>query len=558
MTLRFPASFHPPLVYWVSVIFHAVFGRGLSGAQMTTCFFIAVLLLSTYGAGKLLWGEKAGLLAEFLAGASPGILFYCPYFMLDIPLAALVMLSLFLLIGTGGFRDRNYSILFGVSIGLGALVKNTHFLYILPAFLAAALPGLLKSLPGRKEKITFALMIAGFIILFILTIGIMAAGSPLLSWVLLFIMIGYLAAAPLFYKKFKGPNDPEPVRRLANIAFALGIGLFLAWPWYSVNWASSMETYHRFAIPPVAGDLANDSRGHLQLNLLGKNIVLHAGFYLRYLVNCEFLPGAFWLFLISIPLVLFRKDGRSGRPLIWCLLLVFIILTLSPIYGNRYLVPFAALASLPVAYLVFTLRRPAWLVIPIVIIGLVQTLGWIPPVNKAASLIPKVSIVTRTEYGDQALLDIPPGWAYSPFRMRIFKPFETAPEKYSRVKEILGELPADACMILGIDEYGAWFFRAHAMLESRKFTYLIPITGSENETFQYNDSDPFNCSGKRLYPTHVDNVLIQDTLKYDPSSGKIDCIGDFYPVHMQAAKNLVRKSEHLLRPNLKALLYSKN
>ncbi|MCD6309636.1 MAG: glycosyltransferase family 39 protein [Candidatus Eremiobacteraeota bacterium] len=553
--LRFPASFHPPLVYWASIPFHAIFGRGLPGLQSTTLFFIIILLLSTYGTGKRLWNEKVGLLAEFLAGTSPGVIFYFPNFLLDVPLAGMVMLSLYFLFSSGEFRNRGYSILFGISIGLGALVKNTHFLYILPAFLVSAFPGLLKSLPHKRQKFDMIILISGFVILLAISIKGLARGSPILSWGLLLILIIYLGLIPLFYSRMKDPGDSEPVHRLINICLAIGLGFLIGWSWYSANWAGCMDTYYKYALPPIADDLVKDSRGHTMLTFFGKSMVVHAGLYLQYLMKCEFLPGIFWLFLVSIIVLFIRKDGRPGRSIFWCLLLVFVLLSLSPVYGNRYLVPFVALSVLPISYFVFTLKRPTWLVILLVIIGLIQAVGWMNPFKHIISNIPGTRIITRTEFKDQLLLDIPSAWAYSRYRWRIFKPFIVKPGRYSRIKEILSVLPRDARLILALDEYGAWFFRSYAMLGGYRFSYGFPVINGKGKLFRYSDADPFTISPE-IAPDKYPFVLVRDSLRYDPESGVIDYISGPYKLRMRVRAGLKEVLHKRLRSNLMIKLYS--
>ena len=59
--------------------------------------FSAVLILSVYGLGKVLFSETVGLWAAALCQVMPGLYRYRLEFLLDYPLAAVVTLSFFFL-----------------------------------------------------------------------------------------------------------------------------------------------------------------------------------------------------------------------------------------------------------------------------------------------------------------------------------------------------------------------------------------------------------------------------------------------------------------------------
>ena len=113
----------PPLSHLVAVPLYRLFGTSTDVALMRNAIFVAMLLFSVYGIGKRLFARKVGLLAAFIVSTYP-ILFSIsrmPY--VDYSLAAMVSLSIYLLVICEGFRRRPASLLLGLVIGLGVLIK---------------------------------------------------------------------------------------------------------------------------------------------------------------------------------------------------------------------------------------------------------------------------------------------------------------------------------------------------------------------------------------------------------------------------------------------------
>ena len=139
---RDPMVHYPPLMYLVALPIDYLFGElgeiwplyldlDLEDtAVMVNVVFMAILLFAVYGIGKTLWNKNIGLFTAFVLSMFPGVFGTSRIFFPDIALAAMVALSIYLLIRTDHFRNRKYSILFGISLGLGALTKVTYFLFV--------------------------------------------------------------------------------------------------------------------------------------------------------------------------------------------------------------------------------------------------------------------------------------------------------------------------------------------------------------------------------------------------------------------------------------------
>jgi len=124
------STYRPPLMMLSSLPFYVIFGRSTDAAVMGNSIFLIVLLLSVYGIGRRLHNKETGLMAAFLISVFPIIFGMSRSYWQDFPLTAMVSLSIYLLLRTDFFRDRKYSILFGISIGLGMLTKWTYFIFL--------------------------------------------------------------------------------------------------------------------------------------------------------------------------------------------------------------------------------------------------------------------------------------------------------------------------------------------------------------------------------------------------------------------------------------------
>ena len=108
-----PSGYYPPLVPVVTALLYRAAGRSYEVAMATNVLFLALLLTGTWGLGNRMLGRPAGILASLLLLAAPGIRINAAEYMLDLPLAAMVVLSAWLLLGTNGFSRRGRSVAFG-------------------------------------------------------------------------------------------------------------------------------------------------------------------------------------------------------------------------------------------------------------------------------------------------------------------------------------------------------------------------------------------------------------------------------------------------------------
>lgn len=114
----------PKLVHISTAVVCFIFGLSQSVMIHWNIFFFAVLIISTYLIGRYCYSEKAGLFAAVLIGLFPAIYGQSRKFGLDFPLIAMTALNIYVLLRTEKFNRRGYSVLLGITFGLGVLTKG--------------------------------------------------------------------------------------------------------------------------------------------------------------------------------------------------------------------------------------------------------------------------------------------------------------------------------------------------------------------------------------------------------------------------------------------------
>ncbi len=120
----------PPLYQLLTAPFILVFGRSADAALAVNFIFLPLLLLATYGLGRLVNNGRAGLLAAFLVACYPPIVFFSRTYLPHFGSIACGALSLWLLALLIESRSTRHAWLFGGSLAFGLLV-HPNFIYLL-------------------------------------------------------------------------------------------------------------------------------------------------------------------------------------------------------------------------------------------------------------------------------------------------------------------------------------------------------------------------------------------------------------------------------------------
>ncbi|MCG2713023.1 MAG: glycosyltransferase family 39 protein [Candidatus Omnitrophica bacterium] len=93
----------------------------------------------------------SGLLAAFVCSLFPAIYRSSRHFNLELAVTAAVVLSVYLFFRTEMFKNKKYSILMGISLGIGMLMKYTLLFFLMPILTVAFINIILKK-EGQEEK----------------------------------------------------------------------------------------------------------------------------------------------------------------------------------------------------------------------------------------------------------------------------------------------------------------------------------------------------------------------------------------------------------------------
>ncbi len=385
----FPASAAP--MYWL-------FGRSADVAVMVNIVYMAIMLAATYGLGRRWGGRCQAMVSVVLLATFPMFYSMSRYFYLEFALAAMVALTVYLLLATDRFRRPWVSLLFGLCLGLGLLTKRTYALFVVgPVFAVILSSGLLpaawqrlKQRPRLHWRNVLVASTGGLALVAIWYVPNREAVQTLVLGDTLFLLWWGLAAATIYFATI--PSAP-----LSNALAALSLAAGLASTWY----LGRIEFLQRVGLYAYGID---DPRGRvLQLNKL-----FTYTFYLRKLSN-EHVSLAVSLVLVGVVIaavvVSLRRQGsvlhflRSIRPEGWAVLAwlggAYLLLTFSIYHETRAILP--ALPAIALLSASALLKLP-WLRLRAAILALLLAFGIVQffaltyePVNR---LLPKGSVLS--------------------------------------------------------------------------------------------------------------------------------------------------------------------
>ncbi len=125
----FSVTDYPPFFYLSAFLIDSLVGKFfLFGWLYTATIFFLILLVSIYGIGSYMNRDTA-VIAAFITSMYPMVFFSSRHFNLELAAAAMTGLSIWFLLKTDLFRDKLFSILLGLVLGLGMLTKQTFAVY---------------------------------------------------------------------------------------------------------------------------------------------------------------------------------------------------------------------------------------------------------------------------------------------------------------------------------------------------------------------------------------------------------------------------------------------
>ncbi|MFH1508430.1 MAG: glycosyltransferase family 39 protein [Candidatus Omnitrophota bacterium] len=156
-----PEKWHGILVGLLSAFFYFIFGTSQDVAIMiNSSIFFPILIFSVYGIGKKMLNAQAGLLAAFILSMYPIIFNNLRFYALDLPLTCAVALSLYLILKSNNFLDKSNSLILGLSIGLGLLIKFNYLAFIAGPYAVTMYRGLKQNKHASRKNITISLFLS--------------------------------------------------------------------------------------------------------------------------------------------------------------------------------------------------------------------------------------------------------------------------------------------------------------------------------------------------------------------------------------------------------------
>ena len=128
--------FYPPFYHLSLIPLSLIFGFTLDTGVIGNSFFMVVLILSTYGIGRIIYSKNVGLFASFLVSCYPLIVSMSREYIISVMLTSVTALAYYLFLKSENFENRKYSLLFSIIYASGLMVKWTFFIYTFPAVLA--------------------------------------------------------------------------------------------------------------------------------------------------------------------------------------------------------------------------------------------------------------------------------------------------------------------------------------------------------------------------------------------------------------------------------------
>jgi 4-amino-4-deoxy-L-arabinose transferase-like glycosyltransferase len=326
-------AYRPPLFHLSAVPLVRLLGRSTDSATLVNVIYIALLLWATYAIGTRLFDRNVGLLSAFVVSAFPMIYGMSRYFYIDFALTAMVTLNIALLLRTEEFERRDYSVLYGLSFGLGMLVKWTFVVFTIPpALLVLFRSSWIRSLVRRRLLLRVDTRWA--------LVSVLVSLVAILSWYLpnlatarqmflgLWLLpVSWLLVAATLYAVSR-PSGP-----IANLSAALMVGVCTAGIWY---------------LPRI------DFIREFLLVAYGKPKGTFWGFvpYLRYLADEQLSAFYVGVLILAVVIVVLRRrhDIRAsgtrnwlasnyGAIVLWVVLPYFVFSIRTSTIHSRYIMP---------------------------------------------------------------------------------------------------------------------------------------------------------------------------------------------------------------------------
>ena len=360
---------YPPFPYLVTQIFFHSGGFSIESLLISTLLFSLIFLLAMFGIGYELGGSYAGAVVLAIAASSSHILDHSRQYYPDFPQTAVTALAFYFLLKTNFFKDRKFSIIFGITLALSFLSKwSTGFFMIVPVlwYLFPSVINWRKNKTGSLVFLILTLIAAGGTTWYFWNIN---PGDKLLTkhWFIyysLFILIpGIISTGIVYFNEIKNKeyfNDWENTSMnnftLMSVAFSSLAGL-----WYFFAGEAIKMKFYMLTLDTVVFEGQSDEISS----------------FLQSIFNLF----PFWhiLAVIGLIMIFIHRKNNFYRNLLLPVNIIFVTLLMLKITcpGSRYLLSIIIFAAALAGYWIpLTNRFKPVITIIIIFISLVSTISW--------------------------------------------------------------------------------------------------------------------------------------------------------------------------------------
>ena len=303
--------FYPPFYHLSLIPLSLIFGFNLDTGVIGNSFYTAILVLSTYGIGKILYSKNVGLISAFLVSFYPMIVSMSREYLISVMLTSMTSLAYYLLFKSENFENQKFSLFFSFVYASGLMVKWTFFIYTLPAILA----GLWGQKLSFKDRVIQIFYYSGMILaLLILPFFIFILGPP--KWICLFLEIFLIGVLVKFFSKASISNQ-----KAINLVFLSCISVLICFPWYANNLINILIGMSKFAFSGA------DPEG----------LEVSWSYYIEVIKAQMGLPLMI-IFAVTFLFYFFKKDSINWTLISW-IILPIVVLTFVDNKDTRYTMP---------------------------------------------------------------------------------------------------------------------------------------------------------------------------------------------------------------------------
>ena len=303
--------FYPPFYHLSLIPFSLIFGFNLDTGVIGNSFYMAILALSTYGIGKILYSRNVGLISAFLVSFYPIIVSMSREYIISVMITSMTALAYYLFLKSENFENQKFSLLFSLIYASGLMVKWTFFIYTLPAVLAGLWGGKL----DFKDRVVQIVYYSGMILaLLILPFFIFILSSPkLICLIFEIILIGVLV------KNF--PKVSISNQKAINLVSLSCISVLICFPWYANNLINILIGMSKFAFSGA------DPEG----------VEISWSYYIEVIKAQMGLPLMI-IFAVTFLFYFFKKNSINWTLISW-IILPIVVLTFVDNKDTRYTMP---------------------------------------------------------------------------------------------------------------------------------------------------------------------------------------------------------------------------